>query len=63
MSTMGLKGTISDSERKAVLFIGMVSLLSGMAVLGAPFTGDQFAPLAIMVGLFGICIGAVKRKA
>jgi len=60
---MGFKGTISDPERKAVLFIGMTSLLSGMALMGAHFMGDGFGPLATMVGLFGICIGVVKRNA
>jgi hypothetical protein len=62
MRTTDLKGTISDSERKLLLFMGMLSLLSGLAVLGEHLRTDWLAPVAILVGLFGIGLPLVKRN-
>ncbi|HZP24087.1 MAG TPA: hypothetical protein VFB04_11605 [Terriglobales bacterium] len=60
MRNAGLKSAISPSESKLLLFLGMCALLAGMATLAGRHDGS-FAPLLVMIGLFGVCLGAVKR--
>jgi len=60
MRTAGLKSAISGSESKLLLFLGMCALLVGVATLGR--TDSSFAPLLVLIGLFGVCLGAIKRS-
>jgi len=60
MRNAGFKASISDRERKLLLFLGMCVLLVGMVLLGKPH-GGSFAPLVVLIGLFGVSIGVVKQ--
>lgn len=62
MSMTGFKGTASDVERKFLFLVGMLSLLSGLALLGDHVRTDWVASVAVLIGLFGICLAAVKQK-
>ncbi len=62
MRTTGLKGAASHSEQKFLVFMGMLLLLTGLAVLGEQLRSDWVAPVSILVGLFGMCLGVVKRN-
>jgi len=62
MRSAGLKGTMSGSEWKLLMFMSMLSLLVGLAVLGEHLRTDWVAPIGIMLGLFGICLGVVKQR-
>lgn len=58
----GFKATISGSERKFLFFMAMLALLVGLAVEDNQSGIGSFAVGAIMIGLFGICLAAVKRS-
>jgi hypothetical protein len=60
MRNAGLKSAVSQSESKLLLFLGMCALLAGVATVGGSHDGS-FAPLLVLIGLFGVCLGAVKR--
>ena len=62
MKTGAFKAAISDSERKILLLLGMLALLLGVAGLGNHAMSETYAPLAILLGLFGICVGVVKAQ-
>lgn len=59
--TSGLKGTMSDSELKILVSLAMLVLLTGLGLGGERLTADWFPSLAIMLGLFGLCLSIVKR--
>jgi len=62
MNNAALKGPISELEQKALLFIGMCALLAGMGMLTEHHDSGSLAPLLILVGLFSVCLGMVKRR-
>lgn len=55
------KDTISESERKFIAFIGLVLLLVGLAKLTEHANVDGLAALATLVGVFALCLLAVKQ--
>jgi len=62
MTKGGLKAAIPERERKLVLMVGMLALLTGIAFLGKHVAVDSIAPLLVLIGLFGLGIGTVKQK-
>lgn len=60
MGNSAFKAEISPSERKALLFLGLCALLVGVALVGQAHDGS-FAPLLVLIGLFAVCLGVVKR--
>lgn len=60
MENSGFKVGIFRSERKLLLFLGLCVLLVGIALIGKAHDGS-FAPLVVLIGLFGVCLSVVKQ--
>jgi hypothetical protein len=57
-----LKNTISDSEKTFIAALGLFLLLIGLAELSKHKEVNDFTALAILVGLFAVCLVAVKQR-
>jgi len=62
MTKGGLKAAISERERKVLLMLGMIVLLTGLAIMGKRLDIDSIAPLFVLMGLFGVSLGIVKQN-
>ena len=54
-----LKIEFSPRDRKFTLVVGLLVLMTGLGMMGSNWKGDTFAPLAILMGLFLLCLVAL----
>ena len=54
-----LKIEFSPRDRRFTLVVGLLVLMTGLGMMGSNWRTDTFAPLAIMMGLFLICLVAL----
>jgi hypothetical protein len=57
-----IKVNLSVVSRKRLLFGGASCLLVGIAMLGAAGLQSTLAPVAVLVGSFSLCVGAVSSR-
>jgi peptidoglycan/LPS O-acetylase OafA/YrhL len=55
-----LQAEFSSRDRKFTFGIGMLMLIAGLAMMGNNWSRDTYAPLAVMSGLFLLCLAALK---
>lgn len=55
-----LETEFSSRDRKFTFGIGMSMLIMGLAMMGNNWSRDTYAPLAIMSGLFLLCLAVLK---
>lgn len=58
-NTSHLTIEFSPRDRKFTLRVGLLLLLTGLALTGSTWRPAAFAPLAIMMGLFLVCLVAL----
>ena len=54
-----LKIEFSPRDRRFTLIVGLLVLMTGLGVMGGNWKADTFAPLAILMGLFLLCLVAL----
>jgi hypothetical protein len=54
--TGSLKIEFSRRDRKFTLIVGFLLLMTGLGLMGSNWKPASFAPLAIMMGLFLLCL-------